>query len=97
MRMWQHKNGTYYVTFDRGQHRSPENKERGKGEKDTVAELEREMLKGKLVLLEKGEQVLFNEFKEEYFAARLDKSKSTRRADRLAMEKFGEVLSAISR
>lgn len=89
MRLWQHKNGTYYITFKRGDHESLKTRDKNQAE-NIFKELNKEYLKGRLIRLEKGELKLFSDFKKEFLDAREDKSKSTLRAERLALSKFEE-------
>jgi len=89
MRKWQHKNGNWYVTFRRGDHRSLKTKNKITAER-IFKELEREYLRGRIIQLEKGELKLFNDFVFEYMTQRAGMAKDTLRADRLALKKFRE-------
>lgn len=89
MRLWKHKNGTYYITFKRGVHSSLKTKDKAKAEK-AFRELDREQQQGRLVRLEQGELKLFSDFKDEFLDIRKDKAPSTQRAERLALDKFLE-------
>lgn len=101
MRLWQHENGNYYITYRRGVHRST-------GEKDqdiAQAIYDREVKKAlqqKLTIIERRQLLLIGEagpvvprpegsrqtFKDEWLGLRTDKDPDTQRADRLALDKF---------
>ena len=89
MRLWKHKNGSYYITFKRGDHTSLKTKDKPIAEK-IFKELEKEQLKGRLIRIEKGELKLLSDFISEYLTIREIKAKNTYRADRLTLEKFKE-------
>lgn len=87
MKLWQRKNGTWYITFKRGVHKSLKTKDRLQAEK-VFKIAERKHLEGRLIVLRKGELKLLNDFITEYLDVRKIMAKNTIRADRLALEKF---------
>lgn len=89
MRLWKRKNGFYYVSFGRGDHRSLKTKDKTTAQK-IFKELEREYLRGRLVRVEKGEMKSFADFMDEYLVSRQGMAKNTIRADKLALQKFLE-------
>jgi len=72
MRLWQRKNGIFYVTFRRGDHRSLKTSDKEQAKK-IYKELEQEYLKGRLIRLEKGELILLKDFIAEYLDTRKTK------------------------
>lgn len=85
--MFQRENGMWYVQFGRGDKRSLKTADRNKALK-VFADLEREYLRGRLIRIDKSEMTLLQDFIEEYLGGRVDKSKSTLRADALALQKL---------
>lgn len=89
MRLWQHKNGYWYITFNRGRHKSLKTTDEKKAN-DVFSELEKEDLKSRIIKLEKKELKSLSDFKKEYLLTRKSKKKNTYRADILALTKFEE-------
>lgn len=92
MRLWRHRNGNYYVTFQRGKHKSLGTKDKEHAERIFKA-LQKEYLHGRLIFLDKKHQILFKDFMEEFLNYRKGcKAHSTFCADRLAIGKFYNFL-----
>ncbi len=90
MRLWR-RNGVFYITFKRGDHRSLKTKDPVLAQK-LYNEIEKEYLAGRLRRIERGELKLFADFKSEYLNVRREKALNTQRADKLALEKFQQFL-----
>lgn len=89
MRLWPHKNGYYYVTFKRGDHRSLRTK--NKTEANTIFDrLRKEALQGRLIRLEKGEMRLLGDFISEYLEHRKGMALNTYRGERRTLAMFLE-------
>lgn len=89
MKLWQRQNGIWYITFQRGKHKSLKTKDKSKAAR-AFAKIEREYLEGRLIRLEKTEMCLLADFIKEYTGSRTEKAKNTLRADDLALRKFLE-------
>ena len=65
MKLFRRSNGYWYIRFERGKERSLRTKDRRLAKK-LFREIQKEALKGRLVLLEKQERIKLSEFLEEY-------------------------------
>jgi len=92
MRLFKRENGIWYVEFERGKKRSLRTKDKREAER-LFKELQRELLKGRLILLEKCEKLKLSEFIQEYLAwAEKVKSRETVRRDKLALRNFLDLI-----
>ena len=89
MRLWQHDNGIWYITYRRGVHRSTGERDESIA-RDIYGRKVKEALQQKLFIIERRQLLLIEKFKEEFLALRTDQKKSTQRADRLALKRFVE-------
>jgi len=102
MRLYQRKNGFWYVEIHRGKKRSLKTKEFKKA-KGIFKEIEREYLSGRLVKLDKGKRVTLGEYKETFLQTHCDIADDTRTqyelALRLLMDSIGgsTLLSRVER
>ena len=93
MKLFRRSNGYWYVRFERGKEKSLRTKDRRLAEK-LFKEIQKEVLKGKIILLEKQEKISLSEFIQEYLKwAETRKSSSTVYRDRWALTKFLEFSS----
>lgn len=88
MRLFQRENGYWYVEFARGKKKSLGTKDKKLAER-LFKELQKEALKGKLILLEKNDKITFQEFLDEYLAwSQATKAHTTARRDKYALKNF---------
>lgn len=89
MYIWQHKNGSWYINFGRAK-----NKSLGKISKDIAEKIlerkQKEVLEGKLFILEKRNLLLIEDFKKEFLSTRNGHALKTQKADELALKTFIE-------
>ncbi len=67
MKLFRRKNGYWYIRFERGKEKSLRTKDKRLAER-LFREIQKEALKGRLVLLEKRERISLKEFFKEYLA-----------------------------
>jgi len=84
MRLFRRENGIWYVEFERGKKRSLRTKDKKTAER-LFKELQKEALKGKLILLEKHEKIRLSQLIEEY----LKWSENTKALETYKKEKNG--------
>ena len=92
MKLFRRSNGYWYVRFERGKERSLRTKDRRLAER-LFREIQKEALKGRLVVLEKQERISLSQFIKEYLewsASR--KSLPSYKRDKWSLEKFLEVI-----
>ena len=95
MKLFRRSNGYWYIRFERGKEKSLRTKDRKIAEK-LFKEIQKEVLKGKIILLEKQEKISLSEFIQEYLKwAETRKSKATVYRDKWALTKFLEFVGDI--
>ena len=83
MKLFRRKNGYWYVRFERGKEKSLRTKDKRLAHK-LFRELQKEALKGRLILLEKREKISLSKFFEEY----LEWSEKTKSPETVAKERW---------
>lgn len=92
MRLFRRENGIWYVEFERGKKRSLRTKDKKTAER-LFKELQKEALKGKLILLEKHEKIRLSEFIKEYLQwSELRKARSSYKRDKWSLNRFLEIV-----
>lgn len=92
MRLFKRFNGYWYVEFERGKCKSLRTKDKKIAER-LFKELQKEALKGKLILLEKQEKILLKELIEEYLAwSKETKAKATYDKEKWIFQRFLETV-----
>ncbi len=92
MKLFRRSNGYWYIRFERGKERSLRTKDRRLAER-LFREIQKEALKGRLVILEKQEKISLSEFTKEYLAwAEAHKASSTTKRDAWALNHFLEFV-----
>jgi len=88
MKLFRRSNGYWYIRFERGKEKSLRTKDRRLAER-IFREIQKEALKGRLILLEKQEKISLREFIKEYLEwSSVHKAESTYKRDKWALEKF---------
>jgi len=92
MKLFRRSNGYWYIRFERGKERSLRTKDRRLAEK-LFREIQKEALKGRLILLEKQEKIDLETFFHEYLKwAEHHKSPESVRRDRHAFHNFLQAI-----
>ncbi len=91
MKLFQRKNGTWYVQFSRGKKKSLKTKD-AKTAQDLFDAMEKEYLEGRLHILDSVERITLEQYKDKFVANRQDKSPRTRSLDSLALRSLGECI-----
>ena len=96
MRLFQRKNGYWYVRFSRKKVRSLHTKDKYLANR-LFREIQREYLRGKLLFLEKDTRITLSEFRKEYvdWGANV-KAYSTVKRDELSLRRLQDVLGDVS-
>ncbi len=88
MKLFRRSNGYWYIRFERGKEKSLRTKDRRLAER-LFREIQKEALKGRLILLEKQKKISLSNFIEEYLAwGEAHKAPSTVRRDSWALNRF---------
>lgn len=91
MRLFQRKNGIWYAEIQRGRWRSLKTKDKRYAQRLFKA-LEKEVLKGRLVSLDKSTRITFIDFTQKFFEFHTDIGADARRAYDLAARKFADSI-----
>ena len=92
VKLFKRKNGYWYVRFARGKEKSLRTKDKRLAEK-LFKEIQKELLKGRLIILEKQEKITLSQFMEEYLEwSEHRKSLPSYKRDKWSLEKFKEVV-----
>ena len=92
MKLFRRSNGYWYIRFERGKEKSLRTKDRKLAEK-LFKEIQKEVLKGKIILLEKQEKINLSEFIQEYLSwAEKIKSYESVRRDKVALNNFLKII-----
>ncbi|RLI86748.1 MAG: hypothetical protein DRP01_03530 [Archaeoglobales archaeon] len=95
VKLFRRSNGYWYIRFERGKERSLRTKDKKLAEK-LFKEVQKEILKGRLVLLEKQQRITLKQFIEEYLSWSANyKSYNTYRLDRHCFSKLLDYLGDI--
>ena len=95
MKLFKRSNGYWYIRFERGKEKSLRTKDKKVAER-LFKEIQREVLKGKIILLEKQEKIRLSEFIQEYLQwSETRKSRSTVYRDKWALTKFLEFIGNV--
>jgi len=92
MKLFKRSNGYWYIRFERGKEKSLRTKDKKLAER-LFKEIQKEILKGKIILLEKQEKISLKEFIQEYLSwAEKMKSYESVRRDKVALNNFLQVV-----
>lgn len=95
MRLFRRENGIWYVEFERGKKKSLGTRDKKLAER-LFKELQKEALKGKLILLEKTQRITLDEFIQEYVQySEACKAPTTAYRDKYALQKFREFIGNV--
>jgi len=92
MKLFRRSNGYWYIRFERGKEKSLRTKDKKVAER-LFKEIQKEVLKGKIILLEKQEKIRLKEFIHEYleWAAKVKSYESVRR-DKVSLFNFLDIV-----
>jgi len=92
MKLFRRSNGYWYIRFERGKEKSLRTKDKRLAER-LFREIQKEALKGRLILIEKQERISLSQFIQEYLEwSATRKSLSSYKRDKWSLERFKEVI-----